>query len=137
MKIKEAYGLAKAAEAQRLVDSGDVDTADLERRGRDAGRTATLDAVHRLTGIAPNLFAEVNLDGFYELARAIGGPGTDADAHAVGNVIGVDSSSSDDRIPTGHVVVTLGNGFDTVRIGAPSATASSGTSDHTDTGCVD
>jgi LCP family protein required for cell wall assembly len=338
MKIKEAYGLAKAAETQRLVDSGDVDTADLERRGRDAGRTATLDAVHRLTGIAPNLFAEVNLDGFYQLAGAIGGvdvclnapvqddysgadfpagpqhldaeqalafvrqrhgltngdldrtrrqqaflastmsqldrsdaltdpsklsglldvvrhnvvlsqgwtpalfarvgaaahardvefhtlpverydtvdgravnivdpaaisaqvtaafsgsggdttpvratvdvinatsrdglaaqvsdaligngfqkgevrsalpddstvtavvggPGTDADAHAVGNVIGVDSSSSDDRIPTGHVVVTLGNGFDTARIDAPTATASSGTSDHADSGCVD
>jgi LCP family protein required for cell wall assembly len=73
MKIKEAYGLAKAAEAQRLVDSGDVDTADLERKGRDAGRTATLNAVRQLTGVTPDYFAEVNLDGFYELARTVGG----------------------------------------------------------------
>lgn len=73
IKIKEAYGLAKANAEQHLVDGGDGDSADLERRGRDAGRTATLAAVRDLTGVTPDYFAEVNLFGFYQLAQALGG----------------------------------------------------------------
>lgn len=73
IKIKEAYGLAKADAEQHLVDGGDGDSADLERRGREAGRTATLAAVRDLTGVAPDYFAEVNLFGFYSLADALGG----------------------------------------------------------------
>jgi LCP family protein required for cell wall assembly len=73
IKIKEAYGLAKADAEQHMVDGGDGDSADLERRGRDAGRTATLAAVRDLTGVTPDYFAEVNLFGFYQLAQALGG----------------------------------------------------------------
>lgn len=73
IKIKEAYGLAKADAEERLVASGDTDQADLERRGRDAGRTATLAAVRDLTGVTPDYFAEVNLAGFYDLAATLGG----------------------------------------------------------------
>ncbi|OFJ55520.1 LCP family protein [Mycolicibacterium grossiae] len=73
IKIKEAYGLAKADAEERLVAAGDTDRADLERRGREAGRTATLAAVRDLTGVTPDYFAEVNLAGFYDLAAALGG----------------------------------------------------------------
>lgn len=73
VKIKEAYGLTKAAAEQRLVDSGDTDPRDLERQGREAGRAATLKVVHDLTGVPIDYFAEVTLAGFYDLTGALGG----------------------------------------------------------------
>jgi LCP family protein required for cell wall assembly len=72
IKIKEAYGLAKAATEQTLVDEGVGDQAILESKGREAGRAATLRAVRDLTGQPIDYFAEVNLAGFYDLASALG-----------------------------------------------------------------
>ncbi|WP_264068240.1 LCP family protein [Mycolicibacterium komossense] len=72
IKIKEAYGLAKAAAEQTLVDEGVGDQAILESKGREAGRAATLRAVRDLTGQPIDNFAEVNLAGFYDLASALG-----------------------------------------------------------------
>jgi LCP family protein required for cell wall assembly len=40
--------------------------------GNEAGRTAAVDTVERLTGVHVDHFAEVNLDGFYELAKVLG-----------------------------------------------------------------
>src|ERR1700758_787952 len=45
IKIKQAYGLAKAQKEQKLTDSGISDPQTLEREGREAGRAATLRAV--------------------------------------------------------------------------------------------
>lgn len=73
IKIKEAYGLTKAQEADKLVAEGVTDQATLEQQGREAGRRATLNAVHRLTGQPIDYFAEVNLAGFYDLASELGG----------------------------------------------------------------
>lgn len=73
IKIKEAYGLTKANEADRLVNEGVTDQATLEQQSREAGRRATLNAVHRLTGQPIDYFAEVNLVGFYDLASELGG----------------------------------------------------------------
>jgi LCP family protein required for cell wall assembly len=72
-KIKEAYGLKKAATEQRLADQGVTDQQQVERRGREAGRAATLAAVGNLTGVPIDYFAEINLAGFYDLAAALGG----------------------------------------------------------------
>ncbi|MCV7015283.1 LCP family protein [Mycolicibacterium madagascariense] len=72
IKIKEAYGLAKANAEQALVDQGVGDQEELERKGREAGRAATLRAVRDLTGQPIDYFAEVNLAGFYDLASALG-----------------------------------------------------------------
>jgi LCP family protein required for cell wall assembly len=72
IKIKEAYGLAKAAAEQTLVDQGIGDQQVLESKGREAGRAATLLAVRDLTGQPIDYFAEVNLAGFYDLATALG-----------------------------------------------------------------
>jgi LCP family protein required for cell wall assembly len=72
IKIKEAYGLAKADAEQTLVDQGVGDQQILESKGREAGRAATLRAVRDLTGQPIDYFAEINLAGFYDLASALG-----------------------------------------------------------------
>jgi LCP family protein required for cell wall assembly len=73
IKIKQAYGLAKADAQQKLSDSGITDQQTLETQGREAGRAATLAAVRNLTGQPIDYFAEINLVGFYDLAAALGG----------------------------------------------------------------
>ena len=73
IKIKEAYGLTKQYVEQKLIDKGVGDQKELETRGREAGRTATLKAVRSLTGVPIDYFAEVNLAGFYDLAKSLGG----------------------------------------------------------------
>jgi LCP family protein required for cell wall assembly len=73
VKIKEAYGLKKADTEQRLMDKGVTDQHQLEAQGREAGRTATLAAVRDLTGVPIDYFAEINLAGFYDLAKNLGG----------------------------------------------------------------
>ena len=42
-------------------------------QGNEAGRAATVATVEQLTGVHIDHFAEVNLDGFYELASVLGG----------------------------------------------------------------
>ncbi|OBJ56283.1 LCP family protein [Mycobacterium sp. 1423905.2] len=73
IKIKEAYGLTKQYVAQRLANQGVSSQRELEMRGREAGRTATLRAVRALTGVPIDYFAEVNLAGFYDMAQTLGG----------------------------------------------------------------
>lgn len=73
IKIKEAYGLTKAYTADKLIDDGVTDQKELETRGREAGRTATLRAVRNLTGVPIDYFAEINLAGFYDLTASLGG----------------------------------------------------------------
>lgn len=73
IKIKEAYGLTKAQTEDQLSSEGITDPGELEQRGREAGRSATLRAVQNLTGQPIDYFAEVNLAGFYDLAESLGG----------------------------------------------------------------
>jgi LCP family protein required for cell wall assembly len=73
IKIKEAYGLTKDYTEQKLTNRGVSDQKELETRGREAGRAATLRAVRNLTGVPIDYFAEVNLIGFYDLAQSLGG----------------------------------------------------------------
>ncbi|EUA23026.1 cell envelope-related transcriptional attenuator domain protein [Mycobacterium xenopi 4042] len=73
IKIKEAYGLTKQYVEQKLIDKGVSDQKELETKGREAGRAATLRAVRNLTGVPIDYFAEVNLAGFYDLTQSLGG----------------------------------------------------------------
>ncbi|WAJ44729.1 LCP family protein [Mycobacterium sp. Aquia_216] len=73
IKIKEAYGLTKQYVAQKLVNQGVSSQKELETKGREAARAATLRAVRSLTGVPIDYFAEVNLAGFYDLAQSLGG----------------------------------------------------------------
>src|SRR6201981_1181945 len=73
IKIKEAYGLTKQYVANRLANQGASSQKELETKGREAGRAATLRAVRSLTGVPIDYFAEINLAGFYDVAQALGG----------------------------------------------------------------
>jgi LCP family protein required for cell wall assembly len=73
IKIKEAYGLTKQYVAQKLANQGASSQKELETKGREAGRAATLRAVRSLTGVPIDYFAEINLAGFYDLAQSLGG----------------------------------------------------------------
>ncbi|MFC6013244.1 LCP family protein [Nocardia lasii] len=72
-KIKEAYGLKKAAVQDQMMDDGVTDRRELEQAGREAGRASIVAAVRDLTGAPIDRFAEVTLAGFYDLADALGG----------------------------------------------------------------
>ncbi|HEV2346668.1 MAG TPA: LCP family protein, partial [Actinocrinis sp.] len=69
-KIKEAYGLAKAAADPGLRAQG-LTGAALEARGREIGREATLATVQNFLGVHIDHFAEVNLLGFYDIAQVV------------------------------------------------------------------
>ncbi|WP_336082872.1 LCP family protein [Nocardia sp. SSK8] len=73
IKIKEAYGLKKAAVHANLLAQGETDPVVLERRGREAGRASVVATVRDLVGVPIDRFAEISLAGFYDLATAIGG----------------------------------------------------------------
>jgi LCP family protein required for cell wall assembly len=73
IKIKEAYGLTKQYVEQKMINKGVSDQKELETKGREAARAATLKAVRKLTGVPIDYFAEVNLAGFYDLAKSLGG----------------------------------------------------------------
>jgi LCP family protein required for cell wall assembly len=46
---------------------------DVAFQGNEAGRAAAVATVEQLTGVHVDHFAEINLDGFYELASVLGG----------------------------------------------------------------
>ncbi|MFG2445357.1 LCP family protein [Nocardia fluminea] len=73
VKIKEAYGLKKAAVQAKLIEQGEKDPVVLERRGREAGRASIVTTVRNLVGVPIDRFAEISLAGFYDLATAVGG----------------------------------------------------------------
>ncbi|WP_433726873.1 LCP family protein [Nocardia sp. CA-129566] len=72
-KIKEAYGLKKAATETKLENSGQKDKVALERAGREAGRASIVQTVRNLVGVPIDRFAEISLVGFYDLADKLGG----------------------------------------------------------------
>ncbi|WP_441948548.1 LCP family protein [Nocardia sp. 2TAF39] len=72
-KIKEAYGLKKAAAQTKLIAAGEKDQVTLEREGREAGRASIVSTVRNLVGVPIDRFAEISLAGFYDLATALGG----------------------------------------------------------------
>jgi LCP family protein required for cell wall assembly len=73
-KIDKAYGLALAArESQLEAANHSALTNAIAFAGNEAGRAAAVATVESVTGVHIDHFAEVNLDGFYELARDLGG----------------------------------------------------------------
>ena len=73
-KIDQAYGLALAAEESQLRQQDPTMSQDqVAFEGNEAGRAAEVATVEQLTGVHIDHFAELNLDGFYELAKVVGG----------------------------------------------------------------
>jgi len=73
-KVDQAYGDALAAKESQLrqQDPG-MSQNQIAFEGNEAGRAATVATVTALTGVTIDHFAEVNLDGFYELAKVLNG----------------------------------------------------------------
>jgi LCP family protein required for cell wall assembly len=73
-KIDQAYGLALAAEENQVkAQDPTITQHDLAYDGNEAGRAAEVATVEQLTGVHIDHFAELNLDGFYQLAKVVGG----------------------------------------------------------------
>jgi LCP family protein required for cell wall assembly len=73
-KIDQAYGVSMYYEEGKLrAQYPNMSQDQLAFLGNEAGRTAAVATVERLTGVHIDHFAEVNLDGFYELAKIFGG----------------------------------------------------------------
>jgi LCP family protein required for cell wall assembly len=73
-KIDQAYGVSMFYQQQHLkAQNPGISQDQLAFEGNEAGRTAAVDTVQQLTGVHIDHFAEVNLDGFYELANVLGG----------------------------------------------------------------
>ena len=73
-KIDQAYGVSMYYEQAKLrAQNPGMSQDQLAFLGNEAGRTAAVATVEKLTGVHIDHFAEVNLDGFYELAKVLGG----------------------------------------------------------------
>ena len=73
-KIDQAYGVSMFYEQAKLRQQNPGMGQDqLAFLGNEAGRRAAVATVEQLTGVHVDHFAEVNLDGFYELAKVFGG----------------------------------------------------------------
>ncbi len=73
-KIDQAYGVSMFYQQQKLKQQQpNISQDQLAFQGNEAGRKAAVDTVEQLTGVHIDHFAEVNLDGFYELANVLGG----------------------------------------------------------------
>jgi LCP family protein required for cell wall assembly len=72
-KINGAFGITKALTEQKLVDRGETDRRKIARKSDDAGRTALIKTVQRLTGVRVDHYTEVSLYGFYLLTEVIDG----------------------------------------------------------------
>ena len=75
-KIDQAYGNAMAWKLQQLQEDGQakhMNRDELYFQGNEAGRLAAVETVEKLTGVHIDHFAELNLIGFYEMAKTFGG----------------------------------------------------------------
>jgi LCP family protein required for cell wall assembly len=72
-KIDQAYGASMYyKEGELRAKYPDISYDRVAFLGNEAGRAATVATVEKLTGVHIDHFAEVNLDGFYELAKVFG-----------------------------------------------------------------
>ena len=73
-KIDQAYGVSMYFQQAKLRQQNPSMGQDqLAFLGNESGRSAAVATVEKLTGVHIDHFAEVNLDGFYELAKVFGG----------------------------------------------------------------
>jgi LCP family protein required for cell wall assembly len=97
-KINSAYerGLK---DAEDTLSAQGVSGAELDQRGREAGRSTLVATVEALTGVHVDHFAEINFAGFDELTQALGGVPVCLNAPAHDSYSGVD-------LPAGLQTVT-------------------------------
>jgi LCP family protein required for cell wall assembly len=73
-KIDQAYGVSMYYQQAKLrAQHPNMSQNQLAFLGNEAGRAAAVATVEKLAGVHIDHFAELNLDGFWELARILGG----------------------------------------------------------------
>lgn len=72
-KINSAYQRAKSDARKRLSAEGETDPAKLDVESNQDGAKKLVQTVQQLTGVTIDHYASVNLLGFYEITKAIGG----------------------------------------------------------------
>jgi LCP family protein required for cell wall assembly len=73
-KIDQAYGVSMFFDEQKLVqESPNMSQDRLAFLGNEAGQAAAVATVEQLTGVHIDHFAAINMYGFYELAKVLGG----------------------------------------------------------------
>uniref|UniRef100_UPI002B26E759 LCP family protein n=1 Tax=Catenulispora rubra TaxID=280293 RepID=UPI002B26E759 len=112
-KIKEAYGRAKEIAVDRLKASGVTDKAQIENVSREVGRESTIRAVQLLTGEHVDHLAEINLLGFYDVAKAVG-PIEVCLNHPVYDPI-EDGAGTGLKLPAGHSMLDAATALQFVR----------------------
>ncbi|WP_229679890.1 LCP family protein [Saccharopolyspora thermophila] len=72
-KLTETLNRGKQAEIAKLRRQGITDEKELAQKGGQAGRALLRQTIENLTGVTIDHYAEVNLLGFYEITKAVGG----------------------------------------------------------------
>ncbi|KAA2261262.1 LytR family transcriptional regulator [Solihabitans fulvus] len=72
-KINSAYSYGKNAAIKQLQAQGVKDSAQLEVQSNQAGAKNLIATIQNLTGATIDHYSEVNLVGFYDITKAIGG----------------------------------------------------------------
>ncbi|WP_438388457.1 LCP family protein [Actinopolyspora saharensis] len=72
-KINGVYGLARSERADELRAAGGHTAEEVADRANRAGQRALVQTVQQLTGVRVDHYAKVNLLGFYEVTKALGG----------------------------------------------------------------
>ncbi len=73
-KIDQAYGVSLYFREQQIVaNNPNLSQNPVALEGNEAGQAAAVGTVEKLTGVHIDHFAAINLYGFYELAKVMGG----------------------------------------------------------------
>ncbi len=72
-KINSAYGYGKNAAVAELQKKGVTDPAQVEQESKKEGAKNLIQTVQDLTGVTVDHYAEINLVGFYDITKAVGG----------------------------------------------------------------
>ncbi|MEU5690303.1 LCP family protein [Actinosynnema sp. NPDC020468] len=72
-KINSAYGYAKNDKVAELQNKGVTDNAQVAVESNNAGAKNLIATIQDLTGVTIDHYAEVNLVGFYDITKAVGG----------------------------------------------------------------
>ncbi|MFI9812385.1 LCP family protein [Saccharothrix variisporea] len=72
-KINSAYGYGKNASVAALQKKGVTDQVQVEQESKQAGAKNLIQTIQDLTGVTIDHYAEINLVGFYDITKAVGG----------------------------------------------------------------
>ncbi len=74
-RLNSAFAYAHNSMASQLREHGETNSAEIEQQADTAGRKNLIATIENLVGdsVQINRYAEINLVGFYDLSRAVGG----------------------------------------------------------------